>query len=166
MDEAEAVNYLLSNHSEWRKDYHLLRNHWAAMTVVSEDLSKHCGLTVYADSIWVGGGCMGLGMVFTGVSIGDNVRTPEDDKKLKKLEERLVELKFVTTPELEVLCSCSFWPHLEEPMEMALLPPTDGKQGSRIIELTWYWRPGGEHDRRRQKKRKARRERDARAKAR
>jgi hypothetical protein len=91
---------------------------------------------------------MGLGVVFTGVSIGDN---PEDDEKLKKLEKRLVELKFVTTPKLEVLCSCSFLPHMEEPMEKAVLPPADaaGRRGSRIVELTWYWKPGGEHDRQR-----------------
>ena len=25
------------------------------MTVAAEDLSKDCGLTVYADSIWIGG---------------------------------------------------------------------------------------------------------------
>ena len=157
MDEPEAVNYLLSNHPEWRKHYSLFTNHWAAMTVVAEDLSKHCGLDVYADSIWIGGGFIGLGIVFKGVSMGKKVRTPEDDEKLKKLEERLVELKFVTIPKLEILCSCSFLPHLNEPMEMAMLPPTDadGKQASRIVELTRYWRPGGEHDRRRQRKRKA-----------
>lgn len=45
-------------------------NHWAAMTVVAADLSKDRGLTVYADSLWVGGGCEGLGMVFAGNSMG------------------------------------------------------------------------------------------------
>jgi hypothetical protein len=100
---------------------------------------------------------MGLGVVFTGVSIGDN---PEDDEKLKKLEKRLVELKFVTTPKLEVLCSCSFLPHMEEPVEKAVLPPADaaGRRGSRIVELTWYWKPGGEHDRQRRNRRNAQRE--------
>jgi len=66
------------------------------MAIITEDLSKHCDLNVYADSIWVGGGCVGLGMVFKGASMGDNIRTPEDGEKLKKLEERLMELKFVT----------------------------------------------------------------------
>ena len=84
----------------------------------------------------------------------------EDDEKLKKLEERLVELKFVTTPKLEILCSHSFLPHLNEPMEMAMLPgPTGERQATRIVGLTRYWRPGGKHDRQRQRKRKARRER-------
>ena len=59
--------------------------------------------------------------------MGDNVRTPEDDEKLQKLEKRLVELKFVTTSKLEVFCSCSFLPHVEEPMEKAMLPPADGR---------------------------------------
>lgn len=44
---------------------------------------------------------MGLGMVFTRNSMGDNVRTPENDQKLKKLEKKLVELKFATSPRLE-----------------------------------------------------------------
>ena len=74
-----------------------------------------------------------------------------------------MESKFVTTPKLEILCSCSFPPHLNEPMEMAMLPPIGGEQqvsdqATRIVGLTRYWRPGGEYDRRRQKKRKARRE--------
>jgi len=160
VNEVEAVNYLLSNYHEWRKHYSLFTNHWAAMTVVAGDLSKHCDLNVYADSIWIGGGFMGLGMVFKGVSMGEKARTPEDDEKLKKLEERLVELKFVTTPKLEILCSHSFLPHLNEPMEMAMLPgPTGERQATRIVGLTRYWRPGGKHDRQRQRKRKARRER-------
>lgn len=54
------------------------------MTVVTEDLSKDCGFNVYPDSIWIGGGRMGLGMVFMGVSMGNKIRTPEDDEKLKK----------------------------------------------------------------------------------
>jgi len=60
----------IPNHPEWRKHYNLFTNHWAAVTVVAEDLSKHCDLDVYADSIWIGGGTMGLGMVFKGVSMG------------------------------------------------------------------------------------------------
>jgi len=155
VDEAEAVSYLLSNHPEWRKDYHLFNNHWAAMTVVAADLSKDCGLNVHADSIWVGGGCESLGMVFTGNSMGHKVRTPEDTNKLEKLEKRLVELKFVTTPKLDVLCSSSFLDHTEEPYEMAGVPPINGLlQGSRIIELTEYWRGMGERDHRRQAKQK------------
>jgi len=98
------------------------------MTVVADNLSKHCSLNVYADSIWVGGGYMGLGMVFKGVSMGDNICNPEDDEKLKKLEERLMELNFVTTLELEILCSCSFLPHLEELLEMNMLPPQINKK--------------------------------------
>jgi len=73
------------------------------MAIVAADLSRYCDLTVYADSIWVSGVCLGLGMVFMGANTGRDVRTPEDDEKLKKLEEKLVELKFVTTPKLEVL---------------------------------------------------------------
>ena len=60
-------------------------------------------ISVCADRIWTGDGCgcMGLGMVFTRNSMGDNVRTPENDQKLKKLEKKLVELKFATSPRLE-----------------------------------------------------------------
>ena len=49
------------------------------MTVVTEELSEYCDLTVRADGIWVGGGSLGLGIVFTGVSMGGKVRTLEDD---------------------------------------------------------------------------------------
>ena len=130
------------------------------MTVVAADLSRDCGLDVYADSIWIGYGCIGLGMVFKGNSIGENVRTPEDDEKLKKLEERLVELEFITTPELQVLCSCSFLPHLEEPTVMAMrAAPDDGRNG--ILEVADYWGPGGGYDRQRRKERKERKERKA-----
>jgi hypothetical protein len=92
--------------------------------------------------------------------MGDNIRTTGDDEMLKKLEKRLFELKFVTTPKLEVLCSRSFLPHMEEPMENAMLPPADakGRQGSRIIKVTLYWKPGGEHDRRHRNERNAQRE--------
>ena len=114
------------------------------MTVVAADLSKHCDLTVYADKIWVGGGCVGLGMVFMGVNMGDDVRTPEDDEKLKKLEEKLVELKLMTPPKLEILCSSSYPPHTEEPFEMTMLPPPEGPEW-KISRLAKYWRSTG-HD--------------------
>ena len=165
MDEPEAVNYLLSNYPEWRKVYHPFDNHWAAMTIIAVDLSKDCGLDVYADSIWVGSGHLGLGMVFTGNSMGENVRTPEDDEKLKKLEKKLVELKLVETPKLEVLCSSTYPPHLNEPMRMVLLPHDGRGPGDGIMAAFAYWRPGGEYDRRQRKERKARQEMD-RAKAR
>ena len=132
------------------------------MTVVAEDLSKDCGLAVYADNIWIGGRTMGLGMVFKGDSMGGNVRTPEDDEKLKRLEERLVDLKFVTTPKLEILCSRSFLPHLEEPIEMVFRTPhLFDYEEERIMEIKRYWRPGGEHDLQRQKEQKIQREKDA-----
>jgi len=108
VNEPAAVDYLLSNYPEWSKVYDLYGNHWAAMTVVARDLSDTCGLTIYADCIWTGGGCIGLGMVFMGISMGNNLRTPEDDQKLKKLEQKLAELKLMTPPKLEILCFCSF----------------------------------------------------------
>jgi len=100
------------------------------------------------DRIWTGGGCMGLGMVFLGASMGDNVRTPEDDQKLKKLEQKLVELKFVTAPKLQVLCSSTCRPHLEEPFHMNVKTPPGPFGGGEIFRLAKYWRE--EHKRRRQ----------------
>ena len=41
------------------------------MIDIVRDLSDVYGLTVYADRIWTGDGCMGLGMVFTGNSMRD-----------------------------------------------------------------------------------------------
>ena len=49
------------------------------MTVVAEELSEYCDLTVHADGIWIGGGSLGLGIVFTGVSMGGKVLTLEDN---------------------------------------------------------------------------------------
>jgi len=60
------------------------------------------------------------------------VRTPEDDERL---EERLEKLKFVTTPKLETLRSCSFLPHLEESLEKNTFSLPSGHQEDRIIEL-------------------------------
>lgn len=147
VNEPAAVDYLLNKHPEWSNTYHPFTNHWGPMTVVARDLSDACGLTVYADSIWVGGGCIGLGMVFTGINMGDNVRTPEDDKKLKKLERKLLKHKLVTTPKLEVLCSCTYRPHLEEPFHMNILPAPKGPGVQEIFRIIKYWRE--EHERRR-----------------
>ena len=120
MNEPAAVDYLLTKHPEWIKPYDLFETHFAAMTLVAQDLSDFCGLTVYADRIWTGGGCLGLGMVFTGVSMGDEVRTPEDSEKLKKLEQQLVDLKLVKTPELEILSSATYPPHYNEPFHISM----------------------------------------------
>jgi hypothetical protein len=84
--EPVAVDYLLRNYPEWSKVYHLFNNHWAAtVNVVAQDLSNFCGLTVYADRIWTGGGCIGLWMVFMGNYMAPDIHTPEDDEE-KKLE--------------------------------------------------------------------------------
>jgi len=119
------------------------------MTVVAEDLSKDCGLNVCADSIWVGG-------VPVWCSTVSRWGTTSVPLKTTRGWERLVELKFVTDLKLEILSSCSFLPHLEEPLGMSMLPPLEGHQEDRIIEPMQYWRPGGEHDRQ-----KARREKDS-----
>lgn len=55
------------------------------------------------------------------------------------LEDRLVELKFVTTPKLDVLCSATFPPHSKESRKMAKLPPSCGK-GSKITDRSVYRR--------------------------
>lgn len=96
-----------------------------------------CGLTVYADKIWAGSGCFGLGMVFTGVSMGNRVRTSEDSKKLRILEQKLVDLKLVATPEpkLEILCSSTYPPNQEEPFNMKVFPPPEPFGGEEIIDL-------------------------------
>lgn len=65
------------------------------MTVVARDLSNACGFTVSADPIRVGGGCTSLGVVSMGTSTRPDIRIHEDDKKLKKLEQKLMELKHV-----------------------------------------------------------------------
>ena len=118
------------------------------MTVVARDLSDACDLTIYPDRIWTGGGCIGLGVVFMGNSMGENLRTPEDDQKLKKLEQKLAELKFMISPMLEneMLRSSSFRPHLEEPSRMSKLPPAKPFGAGEIFRLTKYWRE--EHERR------------------
>ena len=110
------------------------------MSVVAKDLSDACGLTLYADSIWVGGGSIVLGMVFTGISMGDNNRTPEDDQKLKNLEQILVTLELVSTPKLEILCSATYRPHLNEPFHIGLLPAPETFDPGDIVKLMKYWR--------------------------
>ena len=152
VDQGNAVDYLLSNYPEWREHYRLFEKHWAAMTIVAADLSEHCGLTVCADSIWTGGGCTGLGMVLMGI--------PDVDKKLEKLEEKLVELKFVTTPKLELLCSSSSSAHLEEPFKMATLPIVDKREWNRVMEVMKHWKQQGGHDSQRQEKQKVEQEDD------
>jgi len=120
------------------------------MTIIARDLSNACGLAIYADRIWTGSGCIGLGLVFMGISMGDNLRTPEDDQKLKKLEQALAELKLMTTTKLEILCSSSFRRHLEEPLHRHLLPTPKPIGAEEIFRLTEYWRE--EHKRRGQSK--------------
>ena len=48
------------------------------MAVAAEDLLKDCDLVGYADSVSIVSGCMGLGMLFGDVSMGDKVRAPGD----------------------------------------------------------------------------------------
>jgi len=49
--------------------------------------------------------------LFTGTSVRpDNNHTPEHDENLKKLEQKLAELKPVATLELETLCPCPYRP--------------------------------------------------------
>jgi hypothetical protein len=105
---AEVVNYLHSTYPEWKRDYDPSTNHREAVATVAEDLSKDCGLDIYAESIWIAGGCVSLGMVFAGFSMGDDVRTPEDDEKLDKLERRLLELRFSASPKLQTLAIARF----------------------------------------------------------
>jgi len=160
VNEPAAVDYLLRNYPEWREIYDLFENHWAAMTILARDLSNVCGLTVYADHIWTGGGCMGLGMVFMGNSMGEENRTPEDDEKLKKLEQKLVELKLVTAPELDILCSASFRPHLEEPFHMRVMPCAKPFGGDEIFALVKHWRKENERLRQARKREVRQREKD------
>ena len=136
VNELAAVDYLLENHPEWRKTYDLLSSHEAAMTIVARDLSTTCGLTVYADSIWVDGGRIGLGIVFMEKSVGAIIRTPEDDERLGKLQNNLMELGLVTMPKLERLCSCACPPHLEESFYMHLRPPLREK----ILQRAKCWK--------------------------
>ena len=86
MDELAAVDYLLREYPKWRTAYNPFGNHWAGMSVVAIDLSKTCGLAVFADRIWAGGGWIGLGMVIMGGSIGADDCTLEDTWKLERLE--------------------------------------------------------------------------------
>jgi hypothetical protein len=53
----------------------------------------------------------------------------------------------VTTPKLEVLCSCTYRPHLEEPFHMNILPAPKGPGVQEIFRIIKYWRE--EHERRR-----------------
>ena len=121
------------------------------MSVVAKDLSDDCGLAIFADRIWVGGGSIALGMVFEGIHMGVDNRTPEDDQKLKKLEENLARLKLMSTPKLEILCSCTYRPHLNEPFHIGLLPPPKTFNPGEILESIKY--------RRRQSRREHKRER-------
>ena len=141
MNERVAVDYLLGNYPEWRKIYNLYENHWAAMTIVARDLSNACGLFVYADRIWTGDGCIGLGIAFMGTYMKPDIRSPQVDEMKKKLEQKLVELKLVVTPELEILCSSSYGPHLKEPFHMQLLPPPEHFESVQQIK---YWKNGHE----------------------
>jgi hypothetical protein len=150
VNELAAVDYLLENYPEWRKTYDLFNNHEAAMNIVARDLSTTCGLTVYADSIWVDGGCIGLGFVFMEKSVGAIVRTPEDDERLMRLQDNLVELGLVTT-KFERLCSCACLPHLEESFYMRLRSPLREK----ILRRAKYWKE--QHERGSQIKRKSER---------
>ena len=138
--ELAAVRYLLPEYPKWRPAYNPFGNHWAAMTVVAKDLSKACGLVVFADRIWAGGGWIGLGIVFMGNSMGVENRTPEADWKLRRLEQKLKELELVSTSKLEILCSGSYRHHFNEPFHIGLLPPPKTFSTKDMVELVKYWR--------------------------
>jgi len=74
--------------------------------------------------------------------MGDDNRTPEDDEKLKKLEQKLEELKLVTTPEFEIPCSSTYRPHLEESLRMMVLPAPVPFGAEEILRVVEYWWAG------------------------
>jgi hypothetical protein len=65
-----------------------------------------------------------------------------------------MELRLVATPVLEVLCSCSYRLHLEEPLHMQLRPLPGFFGAGEMIQLTEYWRK--EHKNRRRNERSKR----------
>ena len=103
----------------------------------------------YADRIWVGGGSIALGLVFMGTFMGVKNRTPEDDQRLKDLEQNLVTPKLVSTPELEVLCSGTFRPHLNEPLHIGLLPAPKNFSPGEILKSIKYWKRQSRREERR-----------------
>jgi len=70
-------------------------------------------------------------MVFMGVN---DVRSFEEHEKLKKLEEKLVELKLVTTPRLESISSASVLAHLGGLLQDEPTPP-DGNETDMVMTL-------------------------------
>jgi len=88
-----------------RKHYHLLNNHWAAMTVVGVDISKDCDLNVYANrnlgrrcSVWC-----------SLASRSGTMSGPLKTTKMNKLEKGSVEFKLVTTPNWVSSALPRFW---------------------------------------------------------
>ena len=80
---------------------------------------------------------------------GSKNRTPEDDQKLKNLVQNLATLKFVSTPELEVLCSATYRPHLKEPFHIGLRPAPKSLSPGEILRLIKYWRRQSRREERR-----------------
>ena len=76
-----------------------------------------------------------------GILDGKRPSRPEDDRKLKKLEQKPVELKLALAR-----------PHLEEPYRMSPRPVPKPFGGEEILQLIKYWRKERKRQRRSERK--------------
>ena len=136
INQVEGVKYLINKYIKWTRSYTLFRNHGQAMDAIVKQLSNNCGLTLHALPLWVGGHHMSYSIVFFGDSIALEKCTPEDTRKLVKLERLLQSMGISKTqePKFKLLCSTVCQVYHNKPPEMARQqPPPD-----------WRWNRGHE----------------------
>ena len=109
INQFKGVKYLVNKYITWTRSYTLFRNHSQTMDVIAKELSNNCGLTLHALPLWVGGHHMSYSMVFFGDLITLEKCTPEDTKKLVKLEQLSQSMGISETqePKFKLLCSAA-----------------------------------------------------------
>ncbi|KAF9647128.1 hypothetical protein BDM02DRAFT_3188214 [Thelephora ganbajun] len=128
IDQVKAIKYLVDKYPEWERKYKFYRNHFIALDAVAQELSQNSGLTLHSIPLWVGGHCISHGMVFYGANMAEEDRTPEDNEKLKILEELLVSMGISVgpNPKLGLVCSAACLNYPVEPPEMEMRSPPPG----------------------------------------
>ena len=140
IDQVKGVKYLVKEYPTWARTYNLFSNHVKAMEAIAKVLSEKCGLALHGIPLWVGGHHMGYGVVFYGESMVPGERTPEDTKKLNKLEGLLESMAILKTEKAKfgVLCSAVCRAYPVEPPLIARQPrPSDWERnvGHELMSL-------------------------------
>lgn len=124
LNQVKSIEYLVKKDSDRAKTYNLFINHDEAMDAIAKELFQKCELPLHAVLLRVGSQHTNYGLVFFDDSMVPWKRTPEDTRRLNKLEELLESMGIskAKKAKLGVLCSAACLAYPVELPEMMRRP--------------------------------------------